>query len=146
MPPDKANEQNVEMRTDFGVCAGAALIIGCGSAKAQNPWSAFADYGQCVTYYSNLRYPSGFLVYPGNAALAMCAGKLAPALQTPSQPTRYTRPGTSQQTYMADRWQCYQQSGGSCGAWSSCLAALGYEQDPNGELVAPPNAVIRCVR
>jgi hypothetical protein len=111
--------------------------------KAQN---AFADFGQCMTYYSNLRTPGGFLAYPGNAAFGMCAGKLAPAFQAPLQPTRYSRPGTSQGIYMTDRWQCYQQSGGSCGAWSSCLAALGYEQDPNGELVAPLNAVMRCIR
>jgi hypothetical protein len=130
----------------ISVWVGTALAFGCVSAKAQNPSSAFADYGACVTYYSNLRYPSGFLVYPGNAALAMCAGKLTPAFQTPLPSARYTKPGTSQETFMVDRWQCYQQTGANCAAWVSCLAALGYRVDMNGELGAPPEAVIPCSR
>ena len=125
-------------------CGIVSLTISCGNLRAQN---ALLDFSQCVTYYSNLRLPGGFLAYPGNAPMTMCMGKLAPAAPPPpdpSPPQRYSRPRTSQQTFMADRWRCYQQSGGSCGVWFSCLAALGYEQDPNGLLGAPPNAVITC--
>ena len=129
----------------IAVCGVAALAVGSASATAQN---AFTDLGQCLTYYSNLRTQGGFLVYPGNAPFAMCAGKIGQAFQAPTTPTiqRYSRPGTSEQTYMADRWQCYQQSGGKCGVWFSCLAALGYERDPEGDLAAPPEAVILCNR
>jgi hypothetical protein len=100
-----------------------------------------------VTYYSNLRYPSGFLAYPGNAAVTMCMSKLGPLVpQAPLPLMRFSRAETSQQQFMTDRWQCYQQSGGSCGVLSSCLAALGYQEDPDGELVAPPGARIKCNR
>ena len=125
----------------------AALSVGCSSAMAQN---AFSDFGQCLTYYSNLRTPNGLLAYPGNSAISMCLNKLGPLFQQPPQPPqqplqlRYSRPGTSLQEFMVDRWQCYQQSGDSCAVWTSCLEARGYQEDPDGPLAAPPGAGIPC--
>ncbi len=111
-------------------------------ANAQN---ALSNFGACISYYSNLRYPNGFLVYPGNSSITKCMAQLATPQQS-SQPARYSRPDTSQQTYMTDRWDCYQQSGGICNVWASCLSALGYRKDPNGDLATPPDQVIQCSR
>jgi hypothetical protein len=124
---------------------GLALVaIGCSRATAQN---ALSDFGECVGYYSNLRLPGGFLAYPGNTAITMCLSKLRPLLQAPQGPPqmlRFSRPGTSQQQFMADRLQCYQLAGGNCGAWLVCLDERGYHEDADGMLSAPPNAAITC--
>jgi hypothetical protein len=71
---------------------------------------------------------------------------------------RFSKPGATQEQYMADRYACYQESaqnasgayvnayGGasssgvvhSRGAWLACMGARGYVTDPNGSLVPPP--------
>ena len=130
-------------RGKFGsvaVCSSLFLATGCGLSYAQN---ALTSFGQCITFYSNLRLPGGFLAYPASTSVAIC-GNLLDSPQSSTRPTRYSRAGTSEQTYMADRWQCYQQSRGSCGAWASCLYAHGYQLDPTGKLVAPSAAMMRC--
>jgi len=78
----------------------------------------------------------------------------------------WTRPGTSQQQFMKDRYECMMQAreqvsqayanayGGAansegvvnCGIWSGCLGARGYVVDPNGELKAPPGMAVPCHR
>lgn len=78
---------------------------------------------------------------------------------------KYTKPGATQQEFMRDRYECLRQTqqrqesmtsglGGSytstvrpsCSALGSCLAAYGYYQDDNGELIVPKGANIKCTR
>lgn len=83
-----------------------------------------------------------------------------------TQVVRYSRPGTTQQQFMKDRYECLQESeqrvsaaavtaygGGatsgvvaSCGVWISCMGARGYVTDPNGSLFAPPGMIVHCRR
>jgi hypothetical protein len=90
-------------------------------------------------------------------ALAGCATRTA---------QHYSRPDTTQQQFMKDRYDCLQEAqqpvsaaavtaygGGSssrvvtnCGVWISCLGARGYVADPNGSLFAPPGMAVYCRR
>jgi hypothetical protein len=76
----------------------------------------------------------------------------------------YSRPDTTQQQFMQDRYECLQEAqqrvsgaavtpygGGAtsrvvanCGVWLSCLGARGYTTDPNGDLFAPPGMAVYC--
>ena len=97
------------------------------------------------------------------AALVFCVVSLA-ACAPPL--TRYTRPDTTQQQFLKDRYECLKQSeqrvsgavvnpyGGAassheranCGLWYSCLAARGYVIDAAGDLAAPPGMAVPCYR
>lgn len=75
---------------------------------------------------------------------------------------RWSRPSTTQEQYMSDRYACFQESaeqvsgaavtayGGTGGshtahshnAYMACMGARGYVVDPNGPLVAPPGMEI----
>jgi hypothetical protein len=95
---------------------------------------------------------------------ALCAISLtacAPTRQLPPA-TRYTRPDTTQQQFMKDRYECLQEAeqrvsgaivgayGGAsssrvvanCGVWWACLGGRGYTTDPYGNLAAPPDMVV----
>ena len=62
------------------------------------------------------------------------------------QPTHWTKPSTTQETFLRDRAACIQETeqwngwvqGGSR---DTCLETRGYKQDPNGDLFASPEAV-----
>ena len=62
------------------------------------------------------------------------------------QPTHWTKPSTSQQTFLQDRAACIQETeqwfgwvqGGSR---DTCLEAKGYKQDPNGDLFVSPESI-----
>jgi hypothetical protein len=77
---------------------------------------------------------------------------------------RFSRPDTTHQQFMKDRYECMKESqrprGGAaivggiatsnvryvvdCGLATSCMAARGYKPDQNGPLVAPPEAEVEC--
>ena len=56
---------------------------------------------------------------------------------------RWTKPDTTRETFMQDRYACYQEQQQSApGAndrhsLTACMVARGYTQDPNGALFAP---------
>jgi hypothetical protein len=98
------------------------------------------------------------------AALAVAAsGCVAPQ---PLPVARFSKPGATQEQYMADRYACYQDSahnasgayvsayGGAAssgvvhsrGEWLACMGARGYVIDPNGNLAPPPAMEIRFQR
>jgi len=62
------------------------------------------------------------------------------------QPTHWTKPGTTQQTFLQDRAACIQETeqwngwvqGGSR---DICLEGRGYKRDPNGDLFPSPEAI-----
>ena len=62
------------------------------------------------------------------------------------QPTHWTKPGTTQQTFLQDRAACIQETeqwngfvqGGSR---ETCLESRGYKKDPKGDLFASPEAI-----
>jgi hypothetical protein len=71
----------------------------------------------------------------------------------PHVPFRYTKPGTSQEQFMRDRYECSQYAGETsnsvtpnCGIWISCLEGRGYVLDPNGDLMPPPDRRVNCER
>lgn len=53
--------------------------------------------------------------------------------------TRFSKPGATQEEYMADRHACYQESANSRGTWLACMGARGYLGDPKGDLTQPPD-------
>lgn len=77
---------------------------------------------------------------------------------------RYTKKGATEEQFLKDRYACLQENQQrietanvdsfngnysskvmpSCSALASCLAARGYYQAEQGELVIPSGAVIRC--
>jgi hypothetical protein len=94
------------------------------------------------------------------AALAVFLVACTPPL------TRFTRPDTTQQQFMKDRYECLQEaeqrvSGAfansygaaassheraNCGLWYGCLAARGYALDKAGDLAAPQGTAVLCYR
>jgi hypothetical protein len=88
-------------------------------------------------------------VIAGVAALAACAS-------APLPESRFTRPLTTQEQYLADQDACYRESGlrisggyinaytpstgvvHSRSAWLTCMVRRGYVTDPKGLLVPPP--------
>jgi len=58
-------------------------------------------------------------------------------------PKRWTRADTTRETFMQDRYSCYQQEQQSAAgardghSLTACMVARGYVQDPNGALSAP---------
>jgi hypothetical protein len=97
--------------------------------------------------------------------LVALLGAVASACASP-QEARYSKPGTTQDEFMADRFDCIAESeqdvsnpllavvGGAttvnrlpnCEKWTSCMKARGYSPDPNGDLRAPPRMAIKCQR
>jgi hypothetical protein len=85
--------------------------------------------------------------------------------QPPPPPAHYAKAGATQEQFMKDRYACVLdaqqgrsaavvgQYGGSSygtvvtsrGVFTSCMAARGYNIDPNGPLVTPPEALIYMV-
>ena len=65
---------------------------------------------------------------------------------TTEQPTHWTKPGTTQQTFLRDRAACIQETEQWFG-WvqggdrDTCLEGRGYKKDPNGDLFPSPEAV-----
>jgi hypothetical protein len=100
-----------------------------------------------------------------NKVLVILSCTLSAACVSP-RVVHYSRPDTTQQQFMQDRYECLQEAeqrvsaaavtpygGGasssvvaSCGVWASCLGARGYTVDPNGNLFAPPGMIVRCRR
>jgi hypothetical protein len=92
------------------------------------------------------------------AALVL-AGCAAPAGPTAAQMQHWSKPGSNQQQFMADRYDCLRQAQQtraavvgnmaannvveSHGMFMSCLTAHGYVLDPNGNLAAPAEAALR---
>src|SRR5262249_47933595 len=78
------------------------------------------------------------MVMAGATLLAACAA-------TP--PIHWTKPGASQEVFMRDHSACVHQT--QLDTWSfyrgeslsSCMGALGYKEDPNGNLFPPPEQV-----
>jgi hypothetical protein len=91
-------------------------------------------------------------------AQLLCALILAGCATPPPQPpARFTKPGATQEQFMADRYACYQAaqqpvsgsppSGNASPAsmrvvasrnlWLMCMSEHGYTLDPDGPLVAP---------
>jgi hypothetical protein len=93
----------------------------------------------------------------GVMLLAGCATPVPP-------PTRYSKPGATQEQFMSDRYDCMlqaqreetttyanQYNGSSrsgtvikCGIWRACLGARGYTIDPNGNVGAPKEMAVTC--
>jgi hypothetical protein len=77
---------------------------------------------------------------------------------------RYSRAGTSQDEYIADRYECIAEAEQTvsnpflaitghatqtrempnCAKWVSCMKARGYSLDPNGNLGVLPRMAIQC--
>ena len=63
-----------------------------------------------------------------------------------AQPMHWTKSGATQETFMQDRGTCLQQTPKdregvyNASAFRSCMTARGYQQDPKGDLSAPPVA------
>jgi len=92
-------------------------------------------------------------------------GALASACSSPEE-ARYSRAGTTQDEFMADRFDCISKSEQNvsnpllavmgaatttsqlpnCEQWTSCMKARGYSLDPDGKLGAPPRMAIKCLR
>ena len=97
-------------------------------------------------------------------AVAMATCFALTACQSAPAPARFSRPGTSVEQFMRDRYECMKESqrprGGAaivggiatsnvryvvdCGMATSCMAARGYKPDSAGPLVAPPEANVEC--
>ncbi len=80
------------------------------------------------------------------------------ATSPPQPPARFSKPGATQEQFMADRYSCYQAaqqpvsgpppSANASAAsmrvvasrtlWLMCMTEHGYTADPDGPLVAPP--------
>jgi hypothetical protein len=57
-------------------------------------------------------------------------------------PKRWTKADTTRETFMQDRYACYQEQQGASGAHdghslAACMVARGYTEDPDGALFAP---------
>jgi len=92
------------------------------------------------------------------AMVGICGFVTQPAKTAPL--ARWTKPGASQEAFMRDRYVCIQQAqqhtsgiGSVVGTivinrplFVSCMAALGYVEDPNGNLYPPPGAVFPTTR
>ncbi len=81
-----------------------------------------------------------------------------------AQQIRFTKSGASQEEYMKDRYECFQQAqqrvsgafvnqyGGASnsqvvcngGMYLSCMGARGYVVDPYGDLSPPPGMTVSC--
>ena len=78
------------------------------------------------------------MLMAGAILLGGCAG-------TP--PMHWTKPGAGQEAFMRDHSACVQHT--QLDTWSfyrgeslsSCMEALGYKEDPNGNLFPPPEQV-----
>lgn len=69
-------------------------------------------------------------------------------------PVAFNHPTATQQTMMTDRYACLQEAMGfvanQYGAadmvngaiYDNCMALKGYDRDPNGRLVVPPDLVV----
>jgi hypothetical protein len=79
----------------------------------------------------------------GAAVMVMPA---ACVVQPPAQ--RYTRPNTTQQQFMQDRYECLQEAQRgpvpSCSLISACMGARGYVLSSEGDLAPPANMVVAC--
>jgi hypothetical protein len=67
-------------------------------------------------------------------------------VQHPAQ--RYTRPDTTQEQFMQDRYECLQEAqrgpATSCTLISACMGARGYLLNPAGDLAPPPGMGVAC--
>jgi hypothetical protein len=104
-----------------------------------------------------------------NTLIAIAALNLSLVACAPVKPVpirHFTRPETTQEQFMKDRYECLQEAeqrvsgayvnsyGGAassqvianCGVWVACLGARGYTVDPNGNLSAPREMIVRCVQ
>jgi hypothetical protein len=67
-------------------------------------------------------------------------------VQPPAQ--RYTRPNTTQEQFMQDRYECLQESQRgpipSCSLISACMGARGYALSPDGDLAPPAGMAVAC--
>jgi predicted small lipoprotein YifL len=79
-------------------------------------------------------------------AAAILVALAACVVQPPAQ--RYTRPDTTQQQFMQDRYECLQEAQrgpvASCSLISSCMGARGYILTPGGDLAPPPGMAVAC--
>jgi hypothetical protein len=91
----------------------------------------------------SVRARRGTLTFIGAAMMVMTA---ACVVQLPAQ--RYTRPNTTQEQFMQDRYECLQESQRgpvpSCSLISACMGARGYASSPEGDLAPPANMVVAC--
>jgi hypothetical protein len=99
-------------------------------------------------------------------AAALFALTACVARPPPKPVSRFTKPGATQQQYMADRYACYQESAQNASgayvnqyagaaqsgvvhshnAWLACMGGRGYVLDPNGDLAPPPGMEISFQR
>jgi hypothetical protein len=79
-------------------------------------------------------------------AAAILVALAACVVQPPAQ--RYTRPDTTQDQFMRDRYECLQESQRgpvpSCSLISSCMGARGYILNAGGDLAPPPGMAVSC--
>src|SRR6516165_2012852 len=77
-------------------------------------------------------------------AVALILGGCAAA-----QPTRWEKPGATQEAFMRDRYVCLQQTpqdrAGNYNTtlFAACMGTRGYKEDANGNLFPPPDAQAR---
>lgn len=123
------------------------------------PLHLFSSVGkEGLAVRSRLTFSGYFAV---GLVLVGCAPQPPPR---PSPPDRFSRAGTTQDAFMADRYQCLHeamspvavgiyrpQAGLSrsdvqpvCGMWRSCMAARGYVVNQQGNLSAPTDTRVSC--
>jgi hypothetical protein len=82
-------------------------------------------------------------------AVIGCISASSALAQQQAQALHWTKPDGTQEVFMQDRNACLQHTPqDSVGNYNvptfvSCMVARGYQQDANGDLFAPPDAVVR---
>ena len=79
--------------------------------------------------------------------LIMIAGATLLAGCAATQPVHWSKPGATEESFMRDHSGCAKRT--QLDSWSfyrgeslsSCMEALGYKEDPNGNLFPPPEQV-----
>jgi hypothetical protein len=65
-------------------------------------------------------------------------------------PQRYTRPETTQEQFLQDRYECIRESQQgpilSCSLISACMGARGYALSAAGDLAPPAGMAVACRR
>lgn len=105
------------------------------------------------------------------SAIVILVALFAGCAQAPVKTTTFAHQTMGQAEFMGDRYACMKEAATgtvadgvmvasygtgvaqqftrttySCSAFLSCMYARGYSRDPNGPLVAPPEAVFHCTK
>jgi hypothetical protein len=89
---------------------------------------------------------------PRSGGVAVIAMAMAACVSPPAM--RYTKPDTTQEEFMRDRYECLQDPQNkipgtygpvvSCTLLSACFGYRGYILDPHGNLAPPPGMIVPC--